>query len=332
MYAPLTPQSIAASTVAGFTGNAQGAEDGLTLAPLPKTVFDGVAIPPRLYDKLLSIRLLSSVPISYMVPDAALLPAESIRFFYVDQMWVDRVIDGVLAAANTGSVDITFSCALNQLIRQTLDKALQDTANKTAGAAAWDPATQPMTGMLIRSDIVRRWPDMNVLAFHANGAAHPSTPVGVLRAEPISTSLFIALFAGTPNLVQVLEPHVGLRFGVMVDNEATPLDGNCHIDARDPKGEEINPLKKVKVPLRTVASRVVDMSGFAALVKNIPGVTDAGSRQVAIELERQRWAQDFDDTVAESTGSIPPPSPEVMASKGIRLTVNPGILTPLLKP
>jgi hypothetical protein len=334
MYAPFNKPSIATTTVAGIIGTAQPGEDGLTLAPPQNLGFNEVSIPPRLYDKLLSIRLLSSVPLSYMVPDSSLLPPESIRFFFVDQTWVDRVIDGVLSAANTGSVDITFSCALNQLIRQTLDQALQALATANIqldglnDTLAWDPATQPITGMLIRSDVVRRWPNIGVQAWVSNGTNKKSAPVGVLRAEPLSQGIYIALFAGTPDLVQVIEPHVGLRFGVMVDDEKTPEDGKYHVDARNQTGVAVTP-KTIEVPLRAVASRVIDVSSFAASLTPYATGTPIGSRLVAMELERQRWVQDFEDTTPEPDGLRNPPLEILQLGPltGLVATVNPNILT-----
>jgi len=309
MYTPFNQPGVATQKVAGATGAAQPSEGGLTLAPLPSTDQFQVTLPPRLHDKLMSIRLLSSVPLSYMVPDASMLPPESIRFFFVDQTWVDRVIDGVLAAANTGSVDITFSCALNQQIRATLDAELQATADQQVQSITggpdltnWDPSKQPMTGMLIRSDIVRRWPNIGITAFISNGNVQQYSPVAVLRAEAISQGIYIALFAGTPDLVQVWEPHVGLRFGVMVTDENTPQDGNYHVDPRDVTGKPIASGGPIQVPLRSAAWRALNVSQFAANVKTATGQATVGSRLVAMELERQRWVQDFGDKVPESDG------------------------------
>src|SRR5215471_12370514 len=75
--------------------------DGLTFAtPGGKLAFPDLFVPERLYTWLLNLRLLRPVPLSYLVPDPALLPTESIRFFHVDPTWIDRVIDGVFAAGN----------------------------------------------------------------------------------------------------------------------------------------------------------------------------------------------------------------------------------------
>src|ERR1700710_2779318 len=85
----------------------QSSPDGLIFAPPEgdNPYYMKVAIPDRLREFLTDLRLLRHIPISYFVPDAALLPPESIRFFHVDPTWMDRVIEGVFSAANTGTVD-----------------------------------------------------------------------------------------------------------------------------------------------------------------------------------------------------------------------------------
>ena len=133
------------------TGVAQTA-DGLTFASPPRTADwfgDGITMTARLVEFLTDIRLLRRIPLSYLVPDARLLPPESIRFFHVNQTWVDRVIDGVVSNTNLGTVDFHRSLTVLQTIRET----------------DVNPAPDQMTGMLIRSELVRRWPKMIVRAY-----------------------------------------------------------------------------------------------------------------------------------------------------------------------
>src|SRR4051812_41339319 len=108
MYESLTNKTgIAAvhSFLSLFTIKDMGADGLAVTLPGKNNLFEDVSIPTRLRTWLLDLRLLRHLPIAYYVPDAGLLPPESIRFFHVDATWVDRVIDGVFAAANTGTVD-----------------------------------------------------------------------------------------------------------------------------------------------------------------------------------------------------------------------------------
>ena len=136
--------------------------DGLEFASpadLSSLAIDGIVIPDRLEEFLLDIRLLRRIPLSYLVPDPDLLPPESIRFFHVNQTWVDRVIDGVLSNTTVGTVDFHYSLTVLQMVR-----------------AAVDPAPNGMTGMLIRSELARRWPTMIVQAY--------TDPDADIEAEP----------------------------------------------------------------------------------------------------------------------------------------------------
>ena len=53
-------------------------------------------VPGELRRFLARLRLLHGVPFCYLVPDAELLPPESIRFFYLDRAWTDALVQGAL--------------------------------------------------------------------------------------------------------------------------------------------------------------------------------------------------------------------------------------------
>ena len=60
-------------------------------------------LPPYMEMFLAHLRLLIGVPFDYLVPDARLLPDESIRFFYLDRSWTDRLVDGAIAVGKIGT-------------------------------------------------------------------------------------------------------------------------------------------------------------------------------------------------------------------------------------
>ena len=56
---------------------------------------DGTHVVPGELRRFLGrLRLLHGVPFSYLVPDAGLLPLESIRFFHLDRAWTDALVQG----------------------------------------------------------------------------------------------------------------------------------------------------------------------------------------------------------------------------------------------
>src|SRR5438093_13571359 len=62
-------------------------------------------VPGELRRFLARLRLLNGVPFSYLVPDADLLPPESIRFFYVDRRWTDSLVEGALSVGTITTAD-----------------------------------------------------------------------------------------------------------------------------------------------------------------------------------------------------------------------------------
>jgi hypothetical protein len=52
-----------------------------------------------------SLRLLQGVPFNYLVPDERMLPKESIRFFWVDHLWLDCLLDGAFSIGRVTPAD-----------------------------------------------------------------------------------------------------------------------------------------------------------------------------------------------------------------------------------
>ena len=72
---------------------------------------------------LARLRLLHGVPFTYLVPDAELLPIESIRFFYIDRAWTDALVQGALSVGTVTTADRAQLEALYPTIRDEVDEA-----------------------------------------------------------------------------------------------------------------------------------------------------------------------------------------------------------------
>jgi hypothetical protein len=305
----------------------QPGPDGLEVIPPPKDAPSQVMSPDmsvRLHDRLIDIRLLRHIPLCYLLPDAALLPSESIRFFHVNQTWVDRVIDGVISAADIGTLDLTYTAGMLYTIRRDLDQALEAMAQALVPDSDWT-ADKPMTGFLMRSEAARRWPDMGVSAYkNIEGSSQADTkqpvvpiPIPVLRHASISDSIYIALFAGEPKCVELRESHVALRFGV----EGKPgSPGKYETHQRDPDGKFTqtkatpqNPAVDV-TPLDIAfrSGRVLNITDLAQKINDPqhtgkPQNTTAEPRMVALDLERLAYVQMFStpESNGEDSGWLP---------------------------
>jgi hypothetical protein len=140
-----------------------------------KSVVAG-AMPEELSDWLEGLSLLRGVPFNYLVPDEGMLPPESIRFFQVDGLWLECLLDGAFSIGRVTAND------------HKKDQALSD-----RGAAA--KPFETVTGILLRSEVVRGWPGLLVDAYN------DKDPLQLLRIERLSADVLICLFDGSFNVI-----------------------------------------------------------------------------------------------------------------------------------
>jgi hypothetical protein len=284
--------------------------DGLEVTPPDEFEgpFDYYAdIPPLLREWLVGLRLLRGVPLTHLVPDPALLPPESIRFFHVDPTWTDRLVDGALSVAAVGTSGFTFAAAGLTLVRAGLDQELEQIVADQDGVA-WKAGKDPMTGMLIRSELVRRWPDLVVRARRKVGPLTRS--LAILRKEPISRDVLIALFAGLPTQVEVREPDVAMRFGVeRPPNAPATQEGTVNLRGHDgafiPAGGTVTvPWRNATRSLLNITKAAQNIDAKSQWTRGKPG-RKPGSRDVALNLEQLPYVQVFTTAEPENEGSLP---------------------------
>jgi len=276
---------------------------------LRAAVEDPATLPDYVRFALAQWRLLHDIPFVYLVPDAQLLPAESIRFFHLDGGWLDDLAAGALQVGATTAVDqarvatggpaLTASATgLVPLVRDIRRGRAALTTLDEGPAAAGDD--RPVTGFLLRSALVADWPGLLVRAYTTTGVPsgadpaqwerdHPDTVVPLLRLERLAPSVLLALFDGVPAMVWLEEPHHGVQLGVQA------VGTGYRVPLRGPTGDPL-PLPEVSVPLRTGSvPGVVDVEALAAaLDRAAPLGAPRGSAGLALCLlqppARQRFA------------------------------------------
>jgi hypothetical protein len=170
----------------------------LTATPkLLGAVHDDTAVPDDCAAWVHQLSLLRGVPFNYLVPDAAMLPRESIRFFQVDPNWVNALIEGACSVGRASSADLAHDAALSASLY-----------------AAAKPPTGPVTGFLLRSAVVEGWPNLEVSAFADAAEQQPIAGAAVLRFEILAPSLLLFMVAGAIHHLTIHEPPEGLHFGV----------------------------------------------------------------------------------------------------------------------
>jgi hypothetical protein len=152
--------------------------------------------------------LLRPLPFVHLVPDARMLPSESLRFFYLDPNYQSALMDGALSVGLGSSRDSAVQAALTQSLQQMAQAAALAWRAASLGQTPPAAASGPSAGLLLRSALASGWPGLSITAT-SKGA-----PVALLRLEHVGAGVMIALFNGLPDTVLLTEPQEGLEFGV----------------------------------------------------------------------------------------------------------------------
>lgn len=268
-------------------------------------------MPPYMESFLAHLRLLVGVPFDYLVPDERLLPSESIRFFFLDRSWTDRLVDGAIAVGKIGTREQAHHHAIHPAVRQQLDLTERGVRDLQRARGAFLDVKQALakksagviTGFLLRSSAVTGWPHMDVRAYDRDDmprefdpAASTDHELPKLRLERLSPSVLIALFEGVPKMVMCEEPHHGVQFGVHEDAGVFSVFrrsdvGQAMVDAASKP-------KIVKVSVRKSNHRVLAVADLWRQLKTDvlanPGMPQqTGSASFAIELLDLPWRQRF---------------------------------------
>jgi hypothetical protein len=273
------------------------------------------AMPPYMESFLAHLRLLVGVPFEYLIPDPRLLPVESIRFFYLDRSWADRLVDGAISVGKIGTREQTHHQAHSPTVSQQLDltERIVRPLQRNRGAFAdlrqlrSNKPADLITGFLLRSAAVSGWPHMEVRAYseRVTDEAITNNPtdkqLSTLRLERLSPSVLLALFQGEPKLVVIEEPHHGVQFGV--DRFGTGIA----VSLRDARGQLIKnpPGSSTNIPLplpvRAANNRVVAVAQLRRILHQLKAShpempAQTGSASLAIETLNPPWRQRFEGT------------------------------------
>ena len=141
---------------------------------------------------------LFGVPAQYLITDQSFLPQETIRFFHIDPNWMDALIDGALSLAN-------HIFTTDDAVRRALKAAINAYIETEDPETGYRPQI-PSFGFLLRSDLVKQFPDLKVEAPIPAGAPE-SQRAPILRHEIISEDVLLVLFDRSPTSDEMPELH-----------------------------------------------------------------------------------------------------------------------------
>lgn len=269
-------------------------------------------VPGELRRFMARLRLLHGVPFSYLVPDADLLPIESIRFFYIDRAWTDALVQGALSVGTITSADRTQLEAVYPHIRAEVDEA-ERTVRQPKGEELLKAGSGTITGFIMRSRVVSGWPNLHVRAYSrdllpddALTTAAESDPsrLKVLRLERLAPAVLLVLFDGVPAVVHIEEPRQGIQFGARLDPEDPPAQRRAKVHVRDcntgtpvPPADDFTSANSVDVPFRPNAPGVINIAELrnrlAAKAPNSGGTLEPN--EYALQMLRFPYRQVFGD-------------------------------------
>jgi hypothetical protein len=165
-----------------------------------------------------NLRLLVGVPFTNLFANNRMLPRESIRFFYVDDNWLDALQDGATSIGLHSSLDAEHQRTMKEtLVREAEIGAQQQRRRRRKQPLATSVMTGTVrTGFLLRSAVVSGWPGLEVRAF---ADRQGTQPIELLRLERLAPDVMICIISGErgiPARIDIDEPSEGLQFGVVL--------------------------------------------------------------------------------------------------------------------
>ena len=269
-------------------------------------------VPGELRRFLARLRLLHGVPFSYLVPDADLLPIESVRFFYIDRAWTDAMVQGALSVGTISSADRVQLEAVYPHISNEVDET-ERTIRNPKDEERLQGAGGTITGFLMRSRLVSGWPNLHVRAYSrdllpddALTTAAESDPdrMKVLRMERLAPAVLLVLFDGVPAVVHMEEPRQGIQFGVRLNPDDPPDKRKAKVKVRDNKtGDPVPPEEtftaknSVDVPFRKGAPGVINIGELNKRLAAVAPNTGAllAPNEYALQMLRFPYRQVFGD-------------------------------------
>lgn len=204
--------------------------------------------------------LLYGVPFNYLVPEEAMLPSESIRFFYLDPGWMKCLLEGACSVGKSSSLDELFDQKLRNRFLDLAGKKATEVRAGERGNLNW-----PLTGFLLRSDLVEGWQGLEMKASGVDGQGNHIDPLQALRIDRLSPDIMLCLFNGKVTEIEIKQPPEGLHFGVEYSDNAYKKFHLRKLTPAKEAGDQID--ARVEVPMRPGSKRVMDVQALATQMK-----------------------------------------------------------------
>jgi len=242
-------------------------------APPPDTVLRWLA----------NLVLLTGVPFEYLVPDERMLPQESLRFFFLDENWIERLMDGALSIVGRTGLDQLITDSLRTVIKQPVADSVTTSVRQRLLGVHFSSAEKlnwPLTGFLIRSVVVDHWKGIVV---ENTSKLEPTKSLTTLRLDQPARGILLGLYNGELGSVTFKHPPESLHFGID-GQEDTPQTWVQKIRRLDTGIYDDQ--KSVQIKFHDQEHRVIDVIGTKDEIANAvdPKPDNFTSAELAIEM------------------------------------------------
>jgi len=264
-------------------------------------------LPDNLVTWLAKLSVLKGIPFNYLVPDEKMLPKNSIRFFYLDPNWIDALVDGAFSIGrNLTNEASAMDYSLDAVLRPKVTDSVAAHQAKNYVNGFKQPTatnTETVTGFLLRSSVVKDYPNMGVNAYPVNHA--PSDNLTDLKLLPIiryeqlgDSDVLLCLIKGDAYQVDLHQAPEVLHLGIdcYKDNYTVSTGAVTavkNIRTFTVSGYDVTITSVDGVPtdiskdFRTNAPRVFNMTSLSktiAKVNNIAGVDAINSAEMGFVM------------------------------------------------
>ncbi len=178
--------------------------------------------------------LLYGVPFHYLVPDGEMLPAESIRFFYLNPEWINCLLQGACSVGRTSQTDEL----VDQLLRarffevsEKLASSLRSSAKQAADGRTerWKPdgtaatekdgqpfCTGPCPAICCAPPAVESWIGLEAKADGVDSADKRLDPLQILRMDRLAPDILLCIYNGKSPNIEVKQPPEAIHFGAAI--------------------------------------------------------------------------------------------------------------------
>lgn len=307
-------QKVSAAAAAALAGR-HGEDDAVAGAVADSTAppLQLEPLPDSVVDFLARLSLLYGVPFEYLVADSRILPAESMRFFYIDRNWIQRSIDGAMSAGISGTRENLFNEQFYQQVYQAVDKAiprlrmelLHNTGAVGTLATTW-------SGVIFRSAVVSGYPGLEIKPFTGvDMSTNPPTGTGlleILRMDRLADDIMLCIFNGVPGYVEFKQPSEGIHFGI---SRTSPTATTFEVSLRW-LGRTSNPDDQAGKQISTGPGQYLTANGQMR-TGGQPGVVDVATTVTKIKATMGKARLGNDETFTSAGFAV-----EMVQSTGVQ--------------